>query len=364
MGSRRTARTLLVVGFLAAWIGYNAALVSHVVLDPHTTRAAAHALLEAPAVQRSLADEVTREIDRQVPAAAQNPRIAAATKTALRDPRVVNAFADTIEQMHTSILSATPRTSFTVDGRPLSAAVRDALVRSDPQLAAQVARAGPLNLTIKTDTLPKLHNAKSTADALAILGIAAALLFVTASQILVHDRRAFGRVGRRVAYLALDAHRSVRVAPAGARARAGRRASDRGGTAAGLRQPDTSVGRRSDRRRRRDCDRGAGLAASRFRRPRHTRSVRFAVHRTASDPSRRPRPRPTDDHREAVPVGQLPNDTAKTNTASDRPPTTIPNQARPVPSFFDFAIRCRATQPHTIAGIAVNGFGMNENSPR
>ena len=30
----------------------------------------------------------------------------------------------------------------------------------------------------------------------------AALLFVTASLILVHDRRAFGRVGRRIAYLA------------------------------------------------------------------------------------------------------------------------------------------------------------------
>lgn len=203
MGSRRAARLLLVVGFLAAWIGYNAALVSHVVLDPHTTRAAARALLEAPAVQRSLADEVTREIDRQVPVAAQDPRIAAATKTALRDPRVVNAFANTIEQMHESILSATPRTSFVVDGRPLSAAVRDALARSDPQLAAQVARAGPLNITIKTDKLPKLHNTKSAANALEILGIAAALLFGTASLILVHDRRAFGQVGRRTAYLAI-----------------------------------------------------------------------------------------------------------------------------------------------------------------
>ena len=48
MASNRGARLLLVVGFLAAWIGYDAWLVSHVVLDPNATRAAAHALVETP----------------------------------------------------------------------------------------------------------------------------------------------------------------------------------------------------------------------------------------------------------------------------------------------------------------------------
>ena len=52
------------------------------------------------------------------------------------------------------------------------------------------------------------------------------------------------------------------------------------------------------------------------------------------------------------------------NSPSERPPTMIPNQARPRPSFPDFGIRRRATQPQTTAAVDVTGFGMSEKSAR
>ncbi len=203
MGSNLGARVLLVVGFLAAWIGYDAWLVSHVVLDPNSTRAAAHALLETPAVRRGLADDLTRDLNRKLPAAAKNPRVRPAVAAALRDPRVTNAFADTVVHIQQAILTDGDGTRFTVDGRALNNALHDALAPGDPRLAAQVERLPPLDVRVKADNLPHLHDPRTTAGGVALLGIIAALLLITASLLLQHDRRSIARVGRRTAYLAI-----------------------------------------------------------------------------------------------------------------------------------------------------------------
>jgi hypothetical protein len=115
MGSTAGARALLVVGFLAAWIGYDAWLLSHVVLDPGATRSAAHALLETPAVRNGLADQLVAQVDRRLPAAAKDPRVEPAVTAALRDPRVVAAFTNTVVNIHEALLSDTGRKTFTVD---------------------------------------------------------------------------------------------------------------------------------------------------------------------------------------------------------------------------------------------------------
>lgn len=203
MGSSAAARVLLVVGFLAAWIGYDAFLVSHIVLDPNTTRAAASALLQTPAVRTNLADDLDRQIASKLPAAAQDPRVRAAVNAAVRDPRVTAVFADTVAQIHEAVLSGSKTQTFTVDGNALSAALHDALAQSAPQLAAQVQNAPPLTVQLQPGSLPRLHDPRSAAGGVALLGIVAALLFITASLLLSHRRRAVGKVGRRTAYLAI-----------------------------------------------------------------------------------------------------------------------------------------------------------------
>jgi hypothetical protein len=203
MGSNMGARVLLAVGFLAAWIGYDAWLVSHVVLDPNSTRAAAHALLETPAVRRGLADDLTRDLNRKLPSAVKNPRVGPAVAAALRDPRVTNAFADTVVRIQQTILSDGDRARFSVDGRALNRALHDALAPRDPLLAAQVERLPPLDVRVKADNLPHLHDPRTAAGGVAVLGIVAALLLITASLLLQHDRRSIARVGRRTAYLAI-----------------------------------------------------------------------------------------------------------------------------------------------------------------
>lgn len=203
MTQKSGARILLVLGFLAAFVGYDAWIVSHAILDPGATRAAAHALLEAPAVRKGLADQITTELDRQLPNARQDPRAQAAVAAALRDPRVANAFADTVAQIHAAVLSSNAGDqTFTIDGHALSAALHDALAPHDPQLAAQLLTVPPIAVQIKAKDMPRLHDPQSTADVVTVLAVMAALLLITASLILQHDRRTIGRVGRRTALLA------------------------------------------------------------------------------------------------------------------------------------------------------------------
>ena len=197
------ARLLLIVGFVAAWIGYDAWIVSHVVFNPDTTRAAAHALLDAPAVRKSFVNQLKNEIGQQLPAAASDPRVGPALDRALRDPRVEAAFADTLAQIHQAVLADSTRPTFTIDGRALTNALHDEVVPTDPQLAAQILRAPPLALSISSKDLPHVHDPRPTANVVTLLGTMAALLLVTASLILRHSRRAIRRLGRRIAFLAV-----------------------------------------------------------------------------------------------------------------------------------------------------------------
>jgi hypothetical protein len=202
-GSGVAARTLLVIGFMAAWIGYDAWIVSHVVLDPSTTRSAAHALLGSATVRGTLADTMTAQVDRQLPAEANDPRVGPAITRALRDPRVEAAFADTIAQIHQAALSDSSTTTFRIDGRALTGALHDEVAPTDPQLAAQLLRAPPLDVNISSGALPHVHEARPITNVITLLATLAALLFVAASLLLQHDRRSVARVGRRIAYLAV-----------------------------------------------------------------------------------------------------------------------------------------------------------------
>jgi hypothetical protein len=204
MASNRGARLLLVVGFLAAWIGYDAWLVSHVVLDPNATRAAAHALVETPAVRHRLAHDLTKELERQLPAAAKDSHVSAAAATAVRDPRVSAAFADTVSHIRQAILSHGDggTETFGVDGAALRAALHDALAPVDPQLAARVERLPPLEVRLESTNLTHVHDPGPALGVVALLGLTAAVLLVAASLLLEHDRRSIALAGRRTAYLA------------------------------------------------------------------------------------------------------------------------------------------------------------------
>ena len=192
------------MGFLAALIGYDAWLFSHVVLDPDATRSAAHALIGTDAVRDRLADHLTDELKHQLPAAAKDRHLATAAAKAVRDPRVATAFADTVADIRSAILTdgSGPET-FTVDGRVLTASLHDALVPVDPRLAAQIERVRPLTVQLEAKDMPHTNDPRATIGVVAMLGITAALLFITSALLLEHDRRTIARVGRRTAYLAV-----------------------------------------------------------------------------------------------------------------------------------------------------------------
>jgi len=79
----------------------------------------------------------------------------------------------------------------------------EAIAPTDPQLAVQILRAPPVPVNIGSTALPHLHDARPTADVVTVLATIAALLLITASLLLRHDRRSVARVGRRIAYLAV-----------------------------------------------------------------------------------------------------------------------------------------------------------------
>ena len=146
----------------------------------------------------------------------------------MHDPRVATAFADTIAQIHAAVLSSnTGEQTFTIDGHALSDALHDALAPHDPRLVAQLRTVPPLTVQIKANDMPRLHDPRSTADTVTVLAVMAALLLITASLILQHDRRTIGRVGRRTAYLVVHPTSRVLRAAVGPRVRVRRRTADR-----------------------------------------------------------------------------------------------------------------------------------------
>jgi len=153
MGPGTAARALLVVGFLAAWIGYDAWIVSHVVLDPDTTQAAAHALFGLARRAEQSRPHGYHEIDRRFPQATADPRVAPAVARAPPRPARRAAFADTIARVHAAVLSDAKTTKITIDGRRQARVVRGDRT-TDPQLAVQILRAPPVPVNIGSTPSP------------------------------------------------------------------------------------------------------------------------------------------------------------------------------------------------------------------
>ena len=131
----------------------------------------------------------------------------------------------------------------------LSAALHDALVANAPGLAAQIKSVPPLNVSIRSKIFPELHDPRSATSGVAVLATVAALLLITASLLLRHDRRSFALVGRRIAYLAITPLLMFVVLPR-VLEHAGHRARGREHVAAHLRRPRPAVGDRARARRR------------------------------------------------------------------------------------------------------------------
>jgi hypothetical protein len=202
MGSHTGARILLAIAFLAAMFGYEGFVASRTVLDPNATTDLARALLATSTVQHSLDDQLNTQVDQSLDRSEADAQVAAAVRHAVRDPRVVDAFVQALRAAHAALLSDSNGT-VTLDGRALTTAVQDALAPLDQKLAADLARRPPLQVKFNADQLPHLGHARDVAHNVALLGTIAALLLLTASLLMVHDRGAIARVGRRTAYIAI-----------------------------------------------------------------------------------------------------------------------------------------------------------------
>lgn len=206
MSSNLGARVLLVVAYLCAVVGYGGWMATRTVLDPSATRSAATTVLAAPSVQRVLTDDITREVRKELSEAGVDADVRAAVEGALRDPRVTASFADAIESLHRAIVNGGATRNITIDARAVTGAVHDALARIDTKLAAEFERqtkTAPIEVQLGRSDMPHFANAHNTATLAMIFGAVGALLLGSLSLLLVHDRRAIRRVGRRVAYLAI-----------------------------------------------------------------------------------------------------------------------------------------------------------------
>jgi hypothetical protein len=195
------ARLLLIAAFLAAAFSYNAWIFSRTFLDLGATRSAAHTLLAAPAVQRSISDNLTQAVDDALEQQQADPQVARAVKKALRDPKVMKEFEDALVQLHRALLSGGD-TTVTIDSKMLTKKVHDALAQIDPSLAAQLdEQQQPLRVDLGGKDMPHFGNVRHKAALYSVVALLFALLFGGLALKHLHDRRTIGRCGRRIAYL-------------------------------------------------------------------------------------------------------------------------------------------------------------------
>lgn len=199
------ARMLLFVAYLAAAVGYGSWIASQTVLDTDATKTAAKALLSQPAVQESLTDDLARQIDQELAIANADSDVRNAVGDALQDPKFVDAFSTAIGQFHAALMGERDANGkVAVDTRALVASVRDGLAQFDPQLAAEFernARQQPLTVEIGGDDVPSLGDTRDQANLFTLIGFGAALLLGTISMLMLHDRKHFRRLGKRIGYL-------------------------------------------------------------------------------------------------------------------------------------------------------------------
>ncbi len=155
MRSSIGARLLVAVGFLAASCAYSGWVATRTAFDPGATRNAAQTLLTTKTVQRSLGDQLSEQVGKELRRAKTDPRITAAATEALRDPRVANAFAAAVADVHRALLSNSGGT-ISLDTRAVTDAVHDTLADRDPKLAAKLTRQRPVTLDLESKELPHL----------------------------------------------------------------------------------------------------------------------------------------------------------------------------------------------------------------
>jgi hypothetical protein len=196
-------RVLLILGFLAASLSYGSWVVNRTAFDPSATRSAAHALINAPSVRSALAREVRDALAPKLGRAGTDPKLRTAVNAAVKDPRFVGAFADAIADLHAAILSDhRPRVS--LDTRAVTAALRTAVARHDPAIAAKVRTLGTVKIPLGSETkLPHVGGLTRSVGRLGVLAGLLALALIGTALVLAHDAKTFGRVGRRIALLAL-----------------------------------------------------------------------------------------------------------------------------------------------------------------
>jgi hypothetical protein len=202
MGNNVAARLLMVLGFIALSLGYSSWVASRTLLDTKATTAAARTILATPSVQHTLREKLTDALDAALADAHADPHVKRAVAEAARDPRITAAFTAAIGSLHQALLS-NGGGDITLDPSVITDSMRDALAQRDPELAAQLANAEPLRVQFQSDNLPHLGGLRDKARTARTLGFAAGILLVAGSFMLVRDRKAIGRAGRRVAYLAI-----------------------------------------------------------------------------------------------------------------------------------------------------------------
>jgi hypothetical protein len=199
------ARTLLFVAYLAAAVGYGSWIASRTVLDTDATKTAAKTLLSQPAVHASLTDDLADQVNRDLTTANADPDVRNAVSQALQDPRLTAAFADAIGQFHAALMGERDENGkVAVDTRALVASVRDGLAQYDPQLAAEFernVRQQPITLEIGSDDVPSLGDTRDQVSMWVLIGFGTALLLGTLSMVMLHDRKHFRRLGKRIGYL-------------------------------------------------------------------------------------------------------------------------------------------------------------------
>jgi hypothetical protein len=202
MANNAGARILLLLGFVAASLGYNAWITSRTVLDTSATAAVVHRIVTTPSVQHSLRNELHKALEQQLDYVPSNPAIQLAIANAARDPRITTAFEHAIVQLHKALLSS-GATTITLDPKVISRTMYDELAAYDPTIATEVKDSPPLQVQFDAHQLPRLDALADKVHAAETLGFAAGILLIAASLMLVRDRKAVSRVGRRIAYLAI-----------------------------------------------------------------------------------------------------------------------------------------------------------------
>jgi hypothetical protein len=203
MGNNLAARLLMVLGFIALSLGYSSWIASRTVLDTNATTAAAHKILATPSVQKELREKLTEALNSALADAHADPYVKRAVAEAARDPRITAAFTAAIGSLHKALLSDGGGGDITLDPSVITDSMRDALAARDPELAAQLENAEPLRVQFQSDKLPHLGSLRDEARTALTLGLAAGILLIAGSLMLVRDRKAIARAGRRLAYLAI-----------------------------------------------------------------------------------------------------------------------------------------------------------------